>query len=194
MALAGIGPQAKPVVDSGSYHGGDVPPDAVDHRAVAARHPGIMAYLFATQGLAAMLGLAKLIGLMCRPRNRDRDLLRDTGRDGRPPPRGPQAHTGTAALGIHHPLVGGDAASAHEDPPGDGDPQQNRLGGIAARLQLQPRRLNPVPGARRHLHGRGLQRRARLVGIADDSRHRADRQQGGCQHPVGLLGNPGDGS
>ena len=65
VALAGIGPQAKPVVDL---------LEAIMAamfrltRWIVALSPlailAIMAFLFATQGLAAVLGLAKLIGLM----------------------------------------------------------------------------------------------------------------------------------
>src|ERR1051326_3934414 len=65
VALAGVGPQAKPVVDL---------LEAIMAamfrltRWIVALSPlailAIMAFLFATQGLAAVLGLAKLIGLM----------------------------------------------------------------------------------------------------------------------------------
>jgi len=65
VALAGIGPQAKPVVDlleaiMAAMFRLTQWIIALSPLAILA----IMAYLFATQGLAAVLGLAKLIGLM----------------------------------------------------------------------------------------------------------------------------------
>jgi len=65
VALAGIGPQAKPVVDlleaiMAAMFRLTQWIIALSPLAILA----IMAYLFATQGLAAMVGLAKLIGLM----------------------------------------------------------------------------------------------------------------------------------
>ena len=65
VALAGIGPQAKPVVD---FLEAIMAAMFRLTQWIIALSPlailAIMAYLFATQGLAAVLGLAKLIGLM----------------------------------------------------------------------------------------------------------------------------------
>lgn len=65
VALAGVGPQARPVVD---LLEGIMAAMFRLTQWIIALSPlailAIMAYLFATQGLAAVLGLAKLIGLM----------------------------------------------------------------------------------------------------------------------------------